>query len=86
MSTLLLGRWDHSGNLVIEESHKVEDGDQATIDGLVDDQDNSDSNAWSCEFDVDRHSDAVQSAYEEYVRDEGTRLVDKAEGFEPNTD
>ncbi|MFJ8677353.1 hypothetical protein [Streptomyces sp. NPDC093589] len=86
MSTLLLGRMDHGGTLVIEESHQIEDDDQDTIDALVVGQDNSDSMAWACEFDVDRHSDAVQRAYEEYVRDEGGRLIDDVEGYEPATD
>ncbi|MGX5183368.1 hypothetical protein ACWKT5_11260 [Streptomyces avermitilis] len=83
MSTLLLGRWDHGGNLVIEESHQVEDGDQDTIDGLVDDQDNDDGMAWACAFDVGSHSAAVQRAYDESVRDQGGRLIDEAEGFDP---
>jgi hypothetical protein len=82
MSTLLLGRWDHGGNLVIEESHQVEDGDQAAIDGLVDDQ-GDDGMAWACAFDVDSHSAAVQRAYDEYVRDQDGRLIDEAEGFDP---
>lgn len=86
MSTLLLGRWDNGGNLVIEESHQIEDGDQTTADALVDGQDDENNDAWAAEFDVDRHSDAVQRAYEEYVADEGTRLIDEAEGFEPVTD
>ncbi|MEU0110671.1 hypothetical protein ABZ313_35645 [Streptomyces sp. NPDC006251] len=87
MSTLLLGRWDHGGNLVITESHQVEDGDQETIDALVADQDNADNMAWACDFDVDHHGDAVQRAYEEYVRDGGgVELIDEAEGFEPVTD
>ncbi|AWI32634.1 hypothetical protein [Streptomyces tirandamycinicus] len=87
MSTLLLGRWDHGGNLVITESHQVEDGDQATIDALVEDQDDADSMAWSCAFDVDRHADAVQRAFEEYVRDgfDAEGLIDEVEGFEPVT-
>ncbi|MET9861984.1 hypothetical protein ABZY93_22220 [Streptomyces smyrnaeus] len=82
MSILLLGRWDHGGNLVIEESHVIEDGDQTTIDRHVERQDNSDRMAWACEFLVDQHRRAVQAAYEEYVRDEGARLVDEVEGFE----
>ncbi|MFD3422617.1 hypothetical protein [Streptomyces decoyicus] len=86
MFTLLLGRWDHGGNLVIEESHQILVVDQATAEALVDDQDNENCDAWACAFDVDRHSDAVQRAYEEYVAHEGTRLIDEAEGFEPVTD
>ena len=87
MSTLLLGRWDHGGNLLIEESHQVADDDQEAIDALVEAQDNDDCMAWAAEFDVDSHTAAVQRAYEEYVRDgfgaEG--LTDEVEGFEPQT-
>jgi hypothetical protein len=83
VSILLLGRWDHGGNLVIEESYEVKDGDQESIDELVDDQDNDDSMAWASEFLTDSHSSAVQMAYEEYVVDEGTRLIDDVYGFEP---
>ncbi|MEW2434387.1 hypothetical protein AB0952_09405 [Streptomyces caniferus] len=86
MSTLLLGRWDSGGNLVIEESHQIEDGDQTAVCTLVDEQDNENNDAWAGEFDVDRHRDAVQRAYEEYVAHEGTRLIDEAEGHEPLTD
>ncbi|MGW7090017.1 hypothetical protein ACWGH2_41910 [Streptomyces sp. NPDC054871] len=86
MSTLLLGRWDSGGNLLIEESHQIEDGDQAHADALVDEQDNEHNDAWADQFDVDRHSNAVQLAYEQYVAHEGTRLIDKVDGFEPVTD
>ncbi|MGW2415981.1 hypothetical protein ACWCV5_27975 [Streptomyces tubercidicus] len=86
MSTLLLGRWDHGGNLVVEESHQIVDGDQATADALVGAQDNEDSDAWAFEFYVDRRSDAVQRAYEECVAHAGTQLIDEAEGYEPATD
>ncbi|MCX4451735.1 hypothetical protein OHA46_34125 (plasmid) [Streptomyces sp. NBC_00708] len=86
MATLLMGRWDTSGNLLIEAAVNVEDGDDATMDGYVDDQDDSDCMAWAASFDVDDHSRAVQRAYEEYVRDDGTELIDKVHGFEPNTD
>lgn len=85
MSTLLLGRWDDSGNLVITSSHQIEDGDQAAIDALVRAQDAR--TAWACEFDVDHHGDAVQRAYEEYVRDDDDAdLIDDVQGFEPTTD
>lgn len=85
MSILLLGRWDHGGNLLIEESLEIEDGDQEAIDGLVDDQDDDDSMAWACEFLTDSHSTAVQMAYEEYVADDGTQLIDEAYGYVPTT-
>lgn len=82
MSTLLLGRWNHSGNLVITASHQIADGDQEAIDALVHAQ--ADTSPWACAFDVDRHADAVQRAYEEYVRDDDDAdLVDEAQGFEP---
>ncbi|MFG2408824.1 hypothetical protein ACGFR8_31660 [Streptomyces brevispora] len=86
MATLLMGRWDHGGNLLIEASHDVGDGDEAMIDGYVDDQDDTDGMAWAATFDVDVHRHAVQRTYEEYVRDEGTDLIDKVHGFEPITD
>ncbi|MEU1221314.1 hypothetical protein [Streptomyces microflavus] len=85
MSTLLLGRWDGSGNLVINESHQIKNGDDDAAEALVNGQDDKRHDAWAAEFDVDRHSDAVQRAYEEYVAHEGTRLIDEAEGFEPVT-
>lgn len=69
---------------MIEESHQVEDGDQAAIDALVEDQDDEHNDAWAVEFDVYGHRDAVQRAYEEYVADEGTRLIDNVENFEPD--
>ncbi|MFH0246392.1 hypothetical protein ACGRHY_29125 [Streptomyces sp. HK10] len=85
MSVLLIGRWEGGAeaDLVITESHTVEDGDQARIDALVAPHED-DGALWWCELLVDRHSDAVQMAYETYVRDEGVQLVDEAEGFEPH--
>lgn len=83
MSTLLLGRWDHAGDLRVEESYQVLDDDQDTIDDLVHTQDNTDGMAWACTFDVDSHRVAIQRAFDEYVRSEGTRLVDEVEGVEP---
>lgn len=86
MATLLMGRWDHGGNLLIEASLDVEDGNEATIGRYVDEQDDTDGMAWSATFDVDSHRRAVQRAYEEYVRDDGTDLIDQVHGFEPDTD
>ncbi|GBQ04371.1 hypothetical protein SSP531S_58650 [Streptomyces spongiicola] len=83
MAILLLGHYDHGGNLVIEESLTFEDDDQKSMDAVVAEQDNEDGMAWACSFLVDRHSDAVQRAYEEYVNDAGGQLIDEAEGFEP---
>ncbi|MEU5430802.1 hypothetical protein AB0H73_35090 [Streptomyces olivoreticuli] len=82
MAVALIGRWNGDGDLVIEESHAVEDGDRAGIDALVLPHTGTDG-FWACEFLVDRHSDAVQRAYEEFARDEGGDVVDEAEGFEP---
>lgn len=85
MSTLLLGHWTHSGNLVITSSHQVEDGDQNAIDALVNGQ--TSKSSWACSFDVDSHQNAVQRAYEEYVRDDDDAdLIDEVQGFEPVTD
>lgn len=82
MSVLLLGRWDHGGNLVIEESHVIEDGDDETADALVDEHE-TDNMVWAAEFDVDTHEAAVQRAFNEYV-DEGDNLIDIITGFEPS--
>jgi len=83
MAILLLGRYDHGGTLHIEESLTFPDDDQESIGAVVAEQDNEDGMAWACSFAVDRHADAVQEAYEEYVRDEAGDLVDDVEGFEP---
>jgi hypothetical protein len=40
--------------------------------------------AWACEFLTDSHSRAVQMAYEEYVSDEGSQLIDQVYGFTPS--
>ncbi|MGW7196171.1 hypothetical protein [Streptomyces chryseus] len=85
MSTLLIGLWDDDTTLTITESHQVEDGDQVAIDALVQPAFDSGEANWAWEYDVDRHSDAVQRAYEEAARDVGALLVDEAEGFEPDT-
>ncbi|MEV1040515.1 hypothetical protein AB0J01_28275 [Streptomyces sp. NPDC050204] len=84
MATLLI--WTDDGTtLTIIESHQVEDGDQAAIDDLFDDAAERDGADNGCAFDVDRHSDAVQRAYEEYARPFGLTLVDDVEGHEPTT-
>lgn len=82
MSILLLGHWDHGGNLVIDESIALEDGDQESIDALVEEQGDEDGMAWACEFLVDRHSEALREAYATYVEDEGGRIIDEAEGLD----
>ncbi|GAA3087309.1 hypothetical protein GCM10020000_87670 [Streptomyces olivoverticillatus] len=82
MAVVLIGRWSGDGDLVVEESHAVEDGDRAGIDALVLPRASADG-FWACEFLVDRHSDAVQRAYEEFARDAGAGVVDEVEGFEP---
>ncbi|MFD0352950.1 hypothetical protein ACFVHW_04260 [Streptomyces sp. NPDC127110] len=84
MSTLLIGRWSDDGHtLHITESHQVEDGDQDAIDHLTGPA-FSDGADWAVEFDVDRHEDAVQRAYDEYAHPNA--LVDDVDGFEPITD
>ncbi|WP_371605017.1 hypothetical protein OG345_42120 (plasmid) [Streptomyces sp. NBC_01220] len=85
MARLLMGRWDHGGNLLIEASRNFKDGDDAAMDSYVA-LHATDDMAWAATFDVDVHRHAVQRAYEEYVRDEGTDLIDKVHGFEPTTD
>jgi hypothetical protein len=82
VSTLLIGRRDGDQTLTITESHQVEDGDQVAIDALVGPAFAAGAN-WAYEYDVDRHSDAVQRAYEEAVRDYGAQLIDDVEGHEP---
>ncbi|MEU5958274.1 hypothetical protein [Streptomyces sp. NPDC047525] len=86
MPILLPGRCDTAGNLVIEESHRVEDDDQAAIDARALQHYETYGTAWASSYDVDRHGDAVQRAYDEYVsHDEGARLIDKVDGHEPIT-
>ncbi|MEV8336760.1 hypothetical protein [Streptomyces niveus] len=85
MSTLLIGHWDYDGRtLTITESHEVEDGDQATMDALTGPAFVQGA-GWACEFDVDRHCDAVQRAYEEYAHDDGSAIEDDVEHVEPVT-
>ncbi|MEU5748164.1 hypothetical protein ABZ804_21830 [Streptomyces sp. NPDC047726] len=84
MATLLMGRRDWAGDLRITESHQVPDDDEATIERLVNGQD--DASAWAATFDVDDHKAAVQRAYDEYVAADGDALVDEVHGFEPSTD
>ncbi|SEM79183.1 hypothetical protein [Streptacidiphilus jiangxiensis] len=86
MSTLLIGRWDGDHTLTITESHQVNDGDQHAIDALTAPAFSEGTANWACEFDVDRHRDAVQRTYEEFVRDDEAHLVDDVEGYEPATD
>lgn len=85
MAVLLMGRWSHGGNLRVTDSVGVEDGDEETMEALVSEQDDRDGMAWACSFLVDRHEDAIQQAYEEYVRDERTQIVDEVMGYEPAT-
>lgn len=80
MTIMLLGRWDHDGNLTIEESHETEPGDQTAIDALVQGQDDPDGMAWAASFETDTHKQAVTEAYEVYVRDAGVLLVDEVGG------
>jgi hypothetical protein len=78
---LLMGRWDHGGNLVIESSDEFADSHpDKEINALVDEQDNDDNLAWSASFLVDSHRAACQEAYETYVKHEGTTLIDNVWG------
>ncbi|OII61195.1 hypothetical protein BJP40_06615 [Streptomyces sp. CC53] len=77
MSFLLLGRWDHGGNLVLEDALEVDIDDQEAIDSIVDAQDNEDGMAWASTFLTDTYEEAVREAYETYVKDEGTRIIDE---------
>ncbi|ATM24549.1 hypothetical protein SMD44_p10050 (plasmid) [Streptomyces alboflavus] len=61
MSILLIGNWD-GPLLTIEASHRVRDGDQAAIGAHLS---GHSPHAWAREYLVDRHSTAVQCAYDE---------------------
>ncbi len=80
MATLLTWTEDDT-TLTVTESHQVPDGDQAAIDDLFGDR----NDAYGCAFDVDWHSDAVQSVYEGYARPFGLTVVDDVEGHGPTT-
>ncbi|MEU7322532.1 hypothetical protein AB0465_14620 [Streptomyces griseoviridis] len=77
----LMGRWDHGGNLIIESSDEFpDDMPEETITALVDEQDDEDSMAWAASFLVDDHKRALQEAYETYVKDAGTQIIDNVWG------
>ncbi|MFI0742447.1 hypothetical protein ACH4PU_30875 [Streptomyces sp. NPDC021100] len=83
---MLLGQWnDEHATLTITETHQIADGDQNAIDTTFQEAHEAGDADWACAFDVDRHSDAVQRAYEEYAREAGLRVVDDVEGHEPVT-
>ncbi|MFD8727765.1 hypothetical protein [Streptomyces sp. NPDC059611] len=85
MSTLLIGCWSQDrATLTLTASHRVDNGDQATIDALTQSAFTDGSN-WACAFDVDTHSHAVQRAYEEFARDDDAAIEDDVEGFTPET-
>lgn len=86
MAVLLIGRWDDDGTtLTITESHQVPDGDQDAADRLFGEALESGTGDWACAYDVDRHRDAVQRAYEEAARLAGADIEDDVEHFEPVT-
>ncbi|MEE1838179.1 hypothetical protein [Streptomyces sp. SP17KL33] len=85
MSILLLGHYDHGGTLVVTESLEFEDDDEESMAAESEKHYGGRDTAWACSFAVDRHSDAVQRAYDEYVRGSGDGFLDEAEGFEPDT-
>ncbi|MEU9167763.1 hypothetical protein AB0D34_08205 [Streptomyces sp. NPDC048420] len=77
---LLMGRWDHGGNLHIESSDEFpDDVPDETITALVDGQDDQ---SWSASFLANGHERALQEAYETFVKDEGGSLIDEAWGFQ----
>jgi len=82
MSILLIGLWTWAGHLEITESHTLEDGDQDTIQDLI--QGHDIGELFAAEFLVDGHKAAIQSAYDVYVAaDDKAELIDMVEGFEP---
>ncbi|MFI7089627.1 hypothetical protein ACIBUR_39335 [Streptomyces anulatus] len=86
MSTMLIGRWsDDDSVLTIVDSQQVRDGDQEAIDALFEDAAEREGADWGCAYDVDRHTDAVQRAYEEEARPFGAAVVDEVEGHTPTT-
>ncbi|MBP5926716.1 hypothetical protein F3K32_42685 [Streptomyces sp. LBUM 1483] len=85
MSILLLGHYDQGGTLVVTESLEFEDDDEESMAAVSKKHYGGRDTAWACSFDVDRHSAAVQRAYDEYVRGSGDGFLDEAAGFEPDT-
>ncbi|WP_328491236.1 hypothetical protein [Streptomyces zaomyceticus] len=83
MAILLLGRYDHGGNLRIQSSKVFRDDDDEGMNAAAH-ADDKGGMAWAASFDVDSHKDAVQRAYDEYVRDEGDGLIDEVAGFVPD--
>ncbi|MFE2184143.1 hypothetical protein [Streptomyces sp. NPDC059455] len=78
MSVLLIGCWD-GDTLTVEQSHTINDGDQEAIDALLAEVE---FDWWACEYLVDRHSEAIQMAYDDQIAP-GEHLVDNVEGYEP---
>ncbi|MEU6350084.1 hypothetical protein ABZ896_12225 [Streptomyces sp. NPDC047072] len=86
IAVLLIGRWDdEETTLTVTASHLVADGDQAAIDRLFREAQNSGDDNWACAYDVDRHPDAVRRAYEEHAHPFDAVVEDDVEGFEPAT-
>ncbi|PNE43412.1 hypothetical protein [Streptomyces noursei] len=84
MPTLLITRWnDDDSVLTITESTQVEDDDQAASDAPFEDAVEQDGADWGCAYDLDRHSDTVQRAYEEHAGQFGAVVEDDVEGFGP---
>ena len=82
MQTLLLGRWNNNGDLVITESHQTDD--QAEIDERVAWQNDALGMAWAASFETDDHDEALATAYGEYIcggfLTEGNVLIDQVTG------
>nr|BEK71338.1 hypothetical protein KPHV_85650 [Kitasatospora purpeofusca] len=85
MLTVLLGRWDTDETLTITGSEQIDDGDQDAIDALVARAADYDDADWVCTFPTGRHSEAVQLAYEQFIRDQDADLVDDVWGHLPMT-
>lgn len=76
-----MDRWDYGGNLILEPSDELpDDMPEETITALVDKQDDEDSMVWASPFLVDDHKRALQEAYETFVKDEGTQIIDNVWG------
>ncbi|WP_033819365.1 hypothetical protein [Kitasatospora sp. MBT63] len=83
MLTALIGRWDTDGTLTITGSEQLNEGDQAALDSLVERAADYDGADWVCTFPTSRHTEAIQLAYEQFIRGEDAELVDDTWGHTP---
>ncbi|MEV5264766.1 hypothetical protein [Streptomyces werraensis] len=78
---LLTGRWNCAGNLLIETSTSLPDEmPDREVDTKADELISDEYNGWAASFLVDDHKQALQEAYEVYVKNEDGRLIDHVEG------